>query len=40
MAQRCPKEFRVEMVKLARLHQTPITQIAKDFGIPDATLYG
>ena len=26
------------MVKVARLHQAPMTQIAKDFGISDATL--
>jgi len=34
-----PKEFRDDVVKVARLHQAPMTQIAKDFGISDATLY-
>jgi len=27
------------VVKVARLHQAPMTQIAKDFGISAATLY-
>ena len=39
MAKRYPKEFRDDVVKVARLHQSPMTQIAKDFAIPDATLY-
>ena len=39
MAKRYPKEFRNDVVKVARLHQAPMTQIAKDFGISDATLY-
>jgi transposase len=39
MAKRYPKEFRDDVVKVARLHQTPMTQIAKDFGISGATLY-
>lgn len=39
MAKRYPQEFRDDVVKVARLHQTPMTQIAKDFGISDATLY-
>ena len=39
MASRHPKEFREDMVKVARRHQTPINQIARDFGISDATLY-
>jgi len=39
MAQRYPKEFRDDVVKVARLHQAPMTQIAKDFGISAATLY-
>jgi transposase len=39
MAKRYPKEFRDDVVKVARLHQAPMTQIAKDFGISDATLY-
>ena len=39
MAKRYPKEFRDDVVKVARLHQAPMTQIARDFGISDATLY-
>ena len=39
MAKRYPKEFRDDVVQVARLHQSPMTQIAKDFGISDATLY-
>jgi transposase len=39
MAKRYPKEFRDDVVQVARLHQAPMTQIAKDFGISDATLY-
>ena len=39
MAKRYPREFRDDVVKVARLHQAPMTQIAKDFGISDATLY-
>ena len=39
MAQRYPKEFRDDVVKVARLHQAPMTQIAKDFDISAATLY-
>jgi transposase len=39
MAKRYPKEFRDDVVQVARLRQSPMTQIAKDFGISDATLY-
>lgn len=39
MAKRYPQEFRDDVVRVARLHQSPMTQIAKDFGISDATLY-
>lgn len=39
MAKRYPQEFRDDVVKVARLHQVPMTQIARDFGISDATLY-
>ena len=38
MAKRYPKEFRNDVVKVARLHQALLTQIAKDFGISGATL--
>ena len=33
-----PKEFRDDVVAVARLGQAPITQIAKDFGISEQTL--
>ena len=34
-----PKEFRDDVVAVARRHEAPVSQIAKDFGIPDATLH-
>lgn len=34
-----PKEFRDDVVRVARKHEAPISQIAKDFGISDATLH-
>jgi len=34
-----PAEFRRDVVRVARKGQAPLTQIAKDFGIADATLH-
>ena len=34
-----PKEFRDDVVAVARRHEAPVSQIAKDFGIPDASLH-
>lgn len=34
-----PKEFRDDVVAVARTGYAPISQIAKDFGISDATLH-
>ena len=34
-----PKEFRDDVVAVARKREAPISQIAKDFGISDATLH-
>lgn len=34
-----PVEFRRDVVAVARKHEAPISQIAKDFGISDATLH-
>ena len=39
MSKRYPKEFLDDVFNVTRLHQAPLTQIAKDFGISDATLY-
>lgn len=39
MANRYPIEFRRDVVAVARKHEAPITQIARDFGISDATLH-
>jgi len=38
MARAYPREFRDDVVAVARKHEAPLTQIAKDFGISDATL--
>jgi transposase-like protein len=40
MATRYPPEFRRRAVELARLREKPITHIAEDLGISDATLHG
>lgn len=40
MATRYPPEFRRRAVELARLHEKPISHIASDLGISDATLHG
>jgi transposase len=34
-----PREFRDDAMRVARRHDAPRAQIAKDFGISDATLY-
>jgi len=33
-----PEEFRRDVVSVARKHEAPLSQIAKDFGISGATL--
>jgi transposase len=39
MANRYPIEFQRDVVAVARKHEAPITQIARDFGISEATLH-
>jgi len=39
MAKRYPREFRDDVVRVARRREVPMVQIARDFGISDATLY-
>jgi len=34
-----PAEFRADVVRVARKRETTLTQIAKDFGISEATLH-
>lgn len=34
-----PAEFRRGVVAVARKHEAPLAQIAKDFGISEATLH-
>ena len=34
-----PQVFRDDVVAVARRHEAPLSQIAKDFGISDATLH-
>ena len=38
MAKAYPKEFRDDVVAVARQGQAPLSQIAKDFGISEGTL--
>jgi transposase len=38
MAKAYPAEFRQDVVRVARKRELPLTQIAKDFGISNATL--
>jgi transposase len=38
MARPYPPEFRDDVVAVARRREAPLTQIAKDFGISEATL--
>ena len=40
MARRYPEEFRRRAVELARQHEKPITHIAEELGVSDATLHG
>ena len=40
MATRYPPEFRQRAVELARRREQPITHLAADLGISDATLHG
>jgi hypothetical protein len=39
VARRYPREFRDDVVRVARRHEAPRAQITRDFGISDATLY-
>ena len=39
MARAYPAEFRDDVVAVARKHAAPLSQIAKDFGISEATLH-
>lgn len=39
MGKKYPKEFRDDVVRVARIGATPIGQIAEDFGISDASIY-
>jgi transposase len=38
MAKVYPADFRRDVVAVARKHEAPLSQIAKDFGISDGTL--
>lgn len=39
MPNRYPKEFRDDVVAVARTGQAPINQVAKDFGVSEASLH-
>jgi transposase-like protein len=39
MAKAYPAEFRDDVVRVPRKHEATISQIAKDFGISEATLH-
>ena len=39
IAKAYPREFRDDVVRVARLREAPITQVARDFGVSDATLH-
>ena len=39
MARAYPAEFRIDVVAVARQHEASLSQIAKDFGIAEATLH-
>jgi transposase-like protein len=39
MGSKYPREFRDDVVRVARRHEAPLTQIARDFGISEQTLY-
>ena len=38
MAKAYPPEFRADVVRVARKHEAPLNQIAKDFGISETCL--
>jgi transposase len=40
MAKAYPREFRDDVVAVARKGQSPLKQIAKDFGISEGSLHG
>ena len=39
MARACPPEFRNDVVAVARKHEAPISQIARDFVISEANIH-
>jgi transposase-like protein len=39
MAKRYPEEFRRDVVAVARQRDVPLAQVARDFGVSEATLY-
>jgi transposase-like protein len=39
MAKKYPREFRDDIVRVDTRHEAPITQMAEDLGISDATLF-
>jgi transposase len=39
MAKAYPEEFRRDVVAVARKREVPLSQIAKDFGVSEATLH-
>lgn len=40
MSKPYPKEFREDVVAVARTGHTPVRQVARDFGVSEATLHG
>lgn len=39
MGKKYPKEFRDDVVRVARIGATPYVQIAEDFGVSEASIY-
>jgi transposase len=39
MAKIYPKEFREDVVRVARRREVPVSQLARDFGVSEATLH-
>jgi transposase len=39
VAKRYPRDFKEDVVRVARRREVPLSQIARDFGISDATFY-
>ena len=39
MAKVYPQEFRDDVVRVARLRESPLTQVARDFDVSDGTLH-